>query len=147
MARQLVEGERVQARYYATNKAIWKFGRITKKLGNLHYIVTLDNGFVFKRHINQLRSTNVQPTHHDTSNEQLPADHTELTNQHRANIEDVVVIPNDSADQNNQRPPLVLQPSSSLQTSSSNRTNAFTSQQMPQRQTNASSRLRKFHNI
>ena len=43
MARQLVEGERVQARYYTNDKAIWKLGTITKKIGNFHYCVTLDD--------------------------------------------------------------------------------------------------------
>lgn len=57
-ARKLGEGDRVQARYYTANKSIWKFGVVAKKLGNLHYIIKLDNGFVFKRHINQLRLSN-----------------------------------------------------------------------------------------
>ena len=43
MARQLVSGEWVWARYYTNNKAIWKLGTITKKLGNLHNIVTQHN--------------------------------------------------------------------------------------------------------
>lgn len=59
-SRQLCVGERVQARYYTPNKPLWKFGTIIKKIGRLHYIVKLDNGYVFKRHINQLLSTNVQ---------------------------------------------------------------------------------------
>lgn len=59
MVRQLCEGERVQARYYTSNKPSWKLGIVLKKLGILHYIVQLDNGFIFKRHIDQLRSTNV----------------------------------------------------------------------------------------
>ena len=31
-----------------------------KKLGRLHYIVRHDDGFVFKRHLNLIRATNVQ---------------------------------------------------------------------------------------
>lgn len=154
MARQLVEGERVQARYYANNKANWKFGTITKKLGNLHYIVTLDNGFVFKRHINQLRSTNVQPTIPDTSNEQLSTNPIEGNNQDRPDIEDVVVIPNTSADQNTQQhftsrlqPLPDLQPHASRLASSPNlqpsSSDTSASQRMPPRQTRASSRMRK----
>jgi len=57
--RQLSVGERVQARYYTPNKHQWKFGTIIKKFGRLHYLVKLDNGYTFKRHIDQLRSTKV----------------------------------------------------------------------------------------
>lgn len=39
IVRQLSEGDRVQARYYSTNKSSWKIGTIIKKLGKLHYIV------------------------------------------------------------------------------------------------------------
>ena len=34
--RQLSEGDRVQARYYSSNKQSWKLGIILKKLGRLH---------------------------------------------------------------------------------------------------------------
>ncbi|XP_017462205.1 PREDICTED: uncharacterized protein LOC108355564, partial [Rhagoletis zephyria] len=57
--RCLSEGDRVQARYYTANKPHWKIGVILKKLGHLHYIVKLDDGFVFKRHIDQLCATDV----------------------------------------------------------------------------------------
>ncbi|XP_011883223.1 PREDICTED: uncharacterized protein K02A2.6-like, partial [Vollenhovia emeryi] len=59
--RQLSVGERVQARYYANNKAQWKLGTIIKKFGQLHYLIKLDDGYTFKRHIDQLRATDVQP--------------------------------------------------------------------------------------
>ncbi|KAJ8878861.1 hypothetical protein PR048_019450 [Dryococelus australis] len=59
-ARQFSEGERVSARYYSNNKAHWKCGKVLKKLGKLHYLVEIDNGFHFKRHIDQLRSTEVR---------------------------------------------------------------------------------------
>ncbi|KAJ8871357.1 hypothetical protein PR048_027674 [Dryococelus australis] len=45
-------------RYYSNNKAHWKCGNILKKLGKLHHLLELDNGF-HKRHIDQLRSTEV----------------------------------------------------------------------------------------
>jgi len=57
--RQVSVGERVQARYYTPNKHQWKFGTIIRKFGRLHYLVKLDNGYIFKRHIDQLRSTQV----------------------------------------------------------------------------------------
>lgn len=60
-ARQLSEGDRVQARYYANNKNLWKLGTVTKKFGHLHYQVKLDDGYIFKRHIDQLRLTEIQP--------------------------------------------------------------------------------------
>lgn len=60
--RNLSVGDTVQARYYAQNKPQWKLGTIVKKLGKLHYVVKLDTGYTFKRHINQLRKTDVAST-------------------------------------------------------------------------------------
>jgi len=60
-ARQLSMGTRVQARYYANNKMQWKFGTIIKKMGQLHYLIKLDDGYQFKRHIDQLRATDIKP--------------------------------------------------------------------------------------
>lgn len=57
--RELSEGDRVQARYYTSNTQSWKLGVIIKRVGRLHYFVKLDDGFIFKRHIDQLRSTEV----------------------------------------------------------------------------------------
>ena len=50
-------GDRVQARYYRNNKARWEIGEIIKKFSQLLYLVRLDCGYVFKRHINQLYKT------------------------------------------------------------------------------------------
>ncbi|KAF2905581.1 hypothetical protein ILUMI_00595 [Ignelater luminosus] len=41
-------------------KPIWRFGEVAKILGQLHYIILLDDGFNIKRHINQIRRTEVQ---------------------------------------------------------------------------------------
>ena len=35
----------------------WKIGKVTKKLGKLHYLVKLDDGRIWKRHKNQMRKT------------------------------------------------------------------------------------------
>lgn len=59
--RKFQVGDRVQARWYQGNKPTWKFGKVTKRCGILHYEIELDSGYVFKRHIDQLRSTLVQP--------------------------------------------------------------------------------------
>ncbi|KAJ8869737.1 hypothetical protein PR048_028745 [Dryococelus australis] len=56
-ARQFSERERVSVRYYSNNKAHCKCRKVLKKLGKQDYLVELDNGFHFKRHIDQLRST------------------------------------------------------------------------------------------
>ncbi|KAF2882764.1 hypothetical protein ILUMI_23428 [Ignelater luminosus] len=54
-------GERVQVRWYPHNKKpIWRFGEVAKILGQLHYIILLDEEFNIKRHINQIRRTKVQ---------------------------------------------------------------------------------------
>ncbi|KAJ8884217.1 hypothetical protein PR048_016074 [Dryococelus australis] len=58
-ARQFSEGERVSARYYSNNKTHRKYGKVLKKLGQLHYLGEFDNGFHFKRCTDQLRSTEV----------------------------------------------------------------------------------------
>lgn len=42
------------------NKTVWKTGTIVEKYGQLHYLVKLDDGYVLKRHIDQLKATNVQ---------------------------------------------------------------------------------------
>lgn len=46
-------GERVIARnYIGTQK--WKFGSIKQRIGTLHYLIKLDDGRVWKRHLNQI---------------------------------------------------------------------------------------------
>lgn len=60
IARQLSVGKRVQAHYYANNKNQWKLGTVIKKLGQLHYLVKLDERYTFKCHINQLRPSEAQ---------------------------------------------------------------------------------------
>lgn len=53
--RELKTGERVMARNYANNKKTWRFGTIESRIGLLHYHVKLDDGRLWKRHINQIR--------------------------------------------------------------------------------------------
>ncbi|KAF6208095.1 hypothetical protein GE061_016545 [Apolygus lucorum] len=57
--RSLQEGERIRTNFFSNNSTIWKFGVITKKLGQLHYIVELDNGRRVKRHIDQIQRSQV----------------------------------------------------------------------------------------
>ncbi|XP_031332533.1 uncharacterized protein K02A2.6-like [Photinus pyralis] len=53
--REISVGKRVAVRdYNHSNK--WEFGRIQKRLGKLHYLIQLDNGKFYKRHINQIRT-------------------------------------------------------------------------------------------
>lgn len=47
-------GQRVMCRNYIGEK--WEFGRVDRKLGKLHYLIRLDDGRLWKRHINQVRS-------------------------------------------------------------------------------------------
>jgi len=56
---EIAEGQRVQAQTFYNNAPTWSFGKIVKRLGRLHYQVRLDNGYVFKRHIDQLRASTV----------------------------------------------------------------------------------------
>jgi hypothetical protein len=58
-SRQPSVGERVQTRCYIKNQTVWKLGTIIQKFGKLHYQVKLDDGYIFKRHVNQLRKTEI----------------------------------------------------------------------------------------
>lgn len=58
--RQLSVGERVQVLHTKNNKTVWKTGTILQKFGQLHYLVKLDDGYMLKRHIDQLKATRVQ---------------------------------------------------------------------------------------
>ncbi|KAK7575685.1 hypothetical protein V9T40_011971 [Parthenolecanium corni] len=51
-------GERVQSRNYQSSTQ-WKYGTVVERLGHLHYLIELDDGYVIKRHVDQLRSTDV----------------------------------------------------------------------------------------
>lgn len=55
VVRNFHKGERVSCRDY-TGKQKWRFGRIHAKLGTLHFLIRLDDGRSWKRHVNQMRS-------------------------------------------------------------------------------------------
>ena len=57
-SRQLNVGDRVQSKNHP-GPPKWKLGVVVKKFGRLHYSVKLDDGRVLKRHINQLRKTEI----------------------------------------------------------------------------------------
>jgi hypothetical protein len=54
VTRKFKEGERVQARCYTRGEAKWKFGVVIKRQGTFLYLVKLDTGEIWRRHINQL---------------------------------------------------------------------------------------------
>lgn len=54
VTRKLAVGDRVAVRDYLM-KDKWKFGMVTRTLGQLHYEVKLDDGRLWKRHIEQMR--------------------------------------------------------------------------------------------
>lgn len=58
ISKHLRLGERVLSRNYASS-CLWKPGTIVEKLGQLHYLVELDDGYVIKRHIDQLQRSEV----------------------------------------------------------------------------------------
>ncbi|XP_055714808.1 uncharacterized protein K02A2.6-like [Phlebotomus papatasi] len=47
--------DRIAVRNYKEGEVKWKFGTIQEKLGKLHYDVRLDNGKLWRRHVDQLR--------------------------------------------------------------------------------------------
>lgn len=103
-ARQYKVGDRVQARYYSNNKNHWKPGKIIKKYGFLHYLIRLDSGYVFKRHIDQLqlfgtprKTVAIPPTPTIQENDQTcttPRQELNDEPRQRLPIEDMVSIPN-----------------------------------------------------
>ncbi|XP_054259680.1 uncharacterized protein K02A2.6-like [Macrosteles quadrilineatus] len=52
--RYFKEGDRVQARNYSNSKDKWSFGRILERESNLLYKVQMDDGTVWRRHVDQL---------------------------------------------------------------------------------------------
>lgn len=58
--RDIQLNSRVAVREYRNTKKKWALGKVIKKLGKLHYMVLLDNGLVWKRHIDQMRLVNEQ---------------------------------------------------------------------------------------
>ncbi|XP_055684592.1 uncharacterized protein K02A2.6-like [Lutzomyia longipalpis] len=53
--RELRQGDRVAARDFRPRGPKWKFGIVKSRLGKLHYEILLDEGIVWKRHIDQVR--------------------------------------------------------------------------------------------
>ncbi|XP_029678775.1 uncharacterized protein K02A2.6-like [Formica exsecta] len=47
-------GAKIAAREYLNKKINWRFGIVFRKLGKLHYLVKLENGKMWKRHVDQL---------------------------------------------------------------------------------------------
>jgi len=56
-ARNFEIGDRIAAREYLNKDLKWRVGIVYKKLGKLHYLIKLENGKIWKRHVNQLRSS------------------------------------------------------------------------------------------
>ncbi|KAF2885180.1 hypothetical protein ILUMI_20992 [Ignelater luminosus] len=59
-SRILCLGDRVHSRNYGSSMH-WKCGTVVDVLGRLHYLIELDDGYIIKRHIDQLRRTEVSP--------------------------------------------------------------------------------------
>lgn len=53
---QFEVGESVAVREYLDKNIKWRFGKIIEKLGKLHYRIKLNDGKVWKRHVNQMRA-------------------------------------------------------------------------------------------
>jgi len=49
-------GDKLAAREYLDKNIKWRFGTVLRRVGKLHYLVKLENGKIWKRHIDQLRS-------------------------------------------------------------------------------------------
>ncbi|XP_058816755.1 uncharacterized protein K02A2.6-like [Topomyia yanbarensis] len=80
VVRQFQDGDRVRVRDFLSNSK-WKFGRIAEKTGKLRYVVRLDDGRVWERHIDHiagvganLRDVSLEGSA-DNSPEKLDVDH------------------------------------------------------------------------
>lgn len=49
-------GDKIAAREYLNKNMKWRFGTVLRRVGKLHYLVKLENGKIWKRHIEQLRT-------------------------------------------------------------------------------------------
>lgn len=54
-SRMFAVNDRVAARDFLGSSK-WKFGTVAERLGKLHYMVELDDGRIWKRHVDQMRS-------------------------------------------------------------------------------------------
>ncbi|XP_017469405.1 PREDICTED: uncharacterized protein LOC108361316 [Rhagoletis zephyria] len=70
--------DRVAVRDYLTIYK-WQFGKITAVLGVLHYDIKLDDGRIWKRHVDQIRKIG-EDLNRDTLIEVLPPEETEGAN-------------------------------------------------------------------
>lgn len=74
-----------QTRVYINNRNKRKFDISTNKFGNLHYMVRLNSGYIFKRHINQIYKCNVlKPIQHlsNTTKPITPQEHFQPSSRH-----------------------------------------------------------------
>lgn len=56
VSRSFEEGDRVQVRNY-TRECKWKFGNVQRKEGAVHYWISMDDGRVWRRHVDQMRAS------------------------------------------------------------------------------------------
>lgn len=78
--RSFEENDRVAARDYLSASEKWRFGVVSEKIGRLHYLVKLDDGRIWKRHIDQLRQG---PIAHDSDFHQTSDNNIENNIQNR----------------------------------------------------------------
>jgi hypothetical protein len=58
-SRQISVGERMQTRCYIKNQAVGKLGTIFQKFWKFRYQVKLDDDYIYKGHVNQIRKTKI----------------------------------------------------------------------------------------
>ncbi|XP_055522484.1 uncharacterized protein K02A2.6-like [Wyeomyia smithii] len=55
VVRSFTINDRVAARDFLSISEKWRFGKVAEKIGRLHYMIELDDGRMWKRHIDQLK--------------------------------------------------------------------------------------------
>lgn len=63
--RSFLLGQRVKSRNYSSSH-LYRYGTVVEKLGKLHYLIELDDGYIIKRHVDQLAESEVPPPDDDT---------------------------------------------------------------------------------
>jgi len=53
-------GERAQVRNYNNRAQLWSYGKVHRGLGSVHYLVEMDGGGIWKRHVNQMRKCSIR---------------------------------------------------------------------------------------
>lgn len=87
-SREFRVGDSVQVRFYNNASEKWKFGKIARRVGLLHYLVEVD-GVLHERHVNQILKTSGNHTNYknDTQLAYVSPKHSEIPSQSEQHLQ------------------------------------------------------------